>query len=164
MTFHCCFYCQTLAEPLLTSPVNGVKYVQTPQKNQDYCYTGASYLTTIIICKRSLATGANVVRFNLFHGSPEDHQNRANKVREIASELGRHAVSLGDLRGPKILVSTFKEGEIFFNVGDKFLLDDGRVQLKVLQVQGMKVFTEVTMGGPLSNNKGINNTWQWPVS
>ena len=39
---------------------------------------------------------------------------------------------------------------------DILLLDDGRVQLKVLQVQGMKVFTEVTVGGPLSNNKGIN--------
>ena len=40
--------------------------------------------------------------------------------------------------------------------GDILLLDDGRVQLKVLDVQGMKVFTEVTVGGPLSNNKGIN--------
>lgn len=39
--------------------------------------------------------------------------------------------------------------------GDILLLDDGRVQLKVLEVQGMKVFTEVTVGGP-SNNKGIN--------
>lgn len=39
---------------------------------------------------------------------------------------------------------------------DILLLDDGRVQLKVLEVQGMKVFTEVTVGGPLSNNKGIN--------
>lgn len=40
--------------------------------------------------------------------------------------------------------------------GDILLLDDGRVQLKVVEVQGMKVFTEVTVGGPLSNNKGIN--------
>ena len=85
--------------------------------------------------------------------------------------------------GPKIRVSTFKEGKVFLNIGDKFLLDanpgkgegdkkkvgidykglpadvvpgdillldDGRVQLKVLEVQGMKVFTEVTVGGPLS--------------
>lgn len=41
--------------------------------------------------------------------------------------------------------------------GDILLLDDGRVQLKVLEVQGMKVFTEVTVGGPLSNNKGNIN-------
>ena len=40
--------------------------------------------------------------------------------------------------------------------GDVLLLDDGRVQLKVLEVRDSKVFTEVTVGGPLSNNKGIN--------
>ena len=28
-----------------------------------------------------------------------------------------------DLRGPKIRVSTFKEGKVFLNIGDKFLLD-----------------------------------------
>jgi len=40
--------------------------------------------------------------------------------------------------------------------GDLLLLDDGRVQLKVLRVDGSKVHTEVVIGGPLSNNKGIN--------
>ncbi|SUH36918.1 pyruvate kinase A [Salmonella enterica subsp. enterica] len=42
--------------------------------------------------------------------------------------------------------------------GDILLLDDGRVQLKVLEVQGMKVFTEVTVGGPLSNNKALTSS------
>ena len=40
--------------------------------------------------------------------------------------------------------------------GDILMLDDGRVQLKVLSTKGSSVFTEVTVGGPLSNNKGIN--------
>ena len=139
--------------------------------------------------EKIIAAGANVVRLNFSHGSPEDHLLRANKVREISAKLGKHVAILGDLQGPKIRVSTFKEGKVFLNVGDKFLLDanlsvgdgdkekvgidykglpsavvpgdillldDGRVQLKVLEVQGMKVFTEVTVGGPLSNNKGIN--------
>ncbi|MBS9437249.1 pyruvate kinase [Photorhabdus noenieputensis] len=139
--------------------------------------------------EKIIAAGANVVRLNFSHGTTEDHLQRANKVREIAARLGCHVAILGDLQGPKIRVSTFKEGKIFLNVGDKFLLDanlgkgegdkekvgidykglptdvipgdillldDGRVQLKVLDVQGMKVFTEVTVGGPLSNNKGIN--------
>ncbi len=60
---------------------------------------------------------------NFSHGTPEDHQLRADKVREIAAKLGRHVAILGDLQGPKIRVSTFKEGKIFLNVGDKFLLD-----------------------------------------
>ncbi len=40
--------------------------------------------------------------------------------------------------------------------GDILLLDDGRVQLRVTAVEGDRILTEVTVGGPLSNNKGIN--------
>lgn len=139
--------------------------------------------------EKIIAAGANVVRLNFSHGSAEDHQARADKTREIAARLGRHVAILGDLQGPKIRVSTFREGKIFLNTGDRFvldatldkgegnkeqvgidykglpqdvvpgdilLLDDGRVQLKVVQVSEHQVFTEVTVGGPLSNNKGIN--------
>ena len=139
--------------------------------------------------KQLLAAGVNVVRLNFSHGSAEDHINRANLVRELAAELGIYVGILGDLQGPKIRVSTFKDGPIKLAVGDKFvldaslakgegtqekvgidykelpndvstgdvlLLDDGRVQLKVLSTSGPAVFTEVTVGGPLSNNKGIN--------
>ncbi|POY47049.1 pyruvate kinase [Avibacterium paragallinarum] len=139
--------------------------------------------------EKIIAAGANVVRMNFSHGTPEDHIGRAQRVREIAQKLGKTVAILGDLQGPKIRVSTFKDGKIFLNVGEKFvldaelpkgegtqesvgldyktlpqdvvpgdilLLDDGRVQLKVLSTEGAKVFTEVTVGGPLSNNKGIN--------
>ncbi|OOF66173.1 pyruvate kinase [Rodentibacter sp. Ppn85] len=139
--------------------------------------------------EKIIAAGANVVRMNFSHGTPEDHIERAERVRSIAKKLGKTVAILGDLQGPKIRVSTFKDGKIFLNVGDKFildaelpkgegnqeavgldyktlpqdvvpgdilLLDDGRVQLKVLSTEGTKVFTEVTVGGPLSNNKGIN--------
>lgn len=139
--------------------------------------------------EKIIAAGANVVRMNFSHGTPEDHIGRAQKVREIAKKLGKHVAILGDLQGPKIRVSTFKEGKIFLDIGDKFildaelpkgegdqhsvgldyktlpqdvvpgdilLLDDGRVQLKVLSTEGAKVYTEVIVGGPLSNNKGIN--------
>ncbi|AKZ65855.1 pyruvate kinase [Candidatus Palibaumannia cicadellinicola] len=40
--------------------------------------------------------------------------------------------------------------------GDILLLDDGRIQLKVLQIKNLKIYTEVTVGGFLSNHKGIN--------
>ncbi|MCZ2720816.1 pyruvate kinase [Marinomonas sp. 15G1-11] len=40
--------------------------------------------------------------------------------------------------------------------GNILLLDDGRVVLEVLEVKGMEVITKVIVGGPLSNNKGIN--------
>ena len=73
--------------------------------------------------EKVIAAGANVVRMNFSHGSPEDHKMRADKVREIAAKLGRHVAILGDLQGPKIRVSTFKEGKVFLNIGDKTVLD-----------------------------------------
>ncbi len=139
--------------------------------------------------EKIIAEGANVVRMNFSHGTPEDHITRANKVREVAKKLNRHVAILGDLQGPKIRVSTFKDGKVTLKIGDIFildadlpkgegdqnavgidyknlprdvktddilLLDDGRVQLKVLRIEGNKVFTEVTVAGVLSNNKGIN--------
>ena len=40
--------------------------------------------------------------------------------------------------------------------GDELLLDDGRIVLHVREVKGHEIHTEVTVGGVLSNNKGIN--------
>ena len=40
--------------------------------------------------------------------------------------------------------------------GDVLLLDDGRVVLEVAKVEGDQIFTTVTSGTKLSNNKGIN--------
>ncbi|WP_119343348.1 pyruvate kinase [Facilibium subflavum] len=40
--------------------------------------------------------------------------------------------------------------------GDVLLLDDGKIILTVDKVSGNKVYTKVTAGGVLSNNKGIN--------
>ncbi|MGB2079734.1 MAG: pyruvate kinase, partial [Vibrio sp.] len=70
-----------------------------------------------------IRSGANVVRMNFSHGEPQDHIQRANQVREIAKRLGIHVAILGDLQGPKIRVSTFKDGKISLNIGDKFTLD-----------------------------------------
>lgn len=40
--------------------------------------------------------------------------------------------------------------------GNTLLLDDGKIVLKVLSTDGVRVITEVMEGGTLSNNKGIN--------
>lgn len=40
--------------------------------------------------------------------------------------------------------------------GDTLLLDDGHIRLQVMKVSRHKVFTEVVVGGRLSNHKGIN--------
>ena len=42
------------------------------------------------------------------------------------------------------------------NPGDPILIDDGKVRLRVVAVEDTDVVTEVLVGGPVSNNKGIN--------
>ncbi|MFC6697789.1 pyruvate kinase [Nocardioides daphniae] len=42
------------------------------------------------------------------------------------------------------------------NAGDPILIDDGKVRLEVVAVDGQDVRTKVIVGGPVSNHKGIN--------
>ncbi len=141
------------------------------------------------VLEHLIAEGADVVRLNFSHGSPESHRDRARRVREIAARLNRDVGILGDLQGPKIRIERFAEGEIELAAGEAFaldtdlgrnegdvhavgvsypelpgdlapgdtlLLDDGRVVLQVESINGGRVSTRVTVGGVLSNNKGIN--------
>ena len=50
----------------------------------------------------------------------------------------------------------YKELPNDLSAGNTLLLDDGKIILKVLQIDGPKILTEVLQGGTLSNNKGIN--------
>lgn len=65
--------------------------------------------------------------------------------------------SLGNNQGDQTQVGIdYKELPEDSKPGDILLLDDGRVQLQVTGVEGSRINTEVIIGGPLSNNKGIN--------
>ncbi|MCG9730925.1 pyruvate kinase [Shewanella sp. Isolate13] len=74
--------------------------------------------------RRIIAAGANVVRLNFSHGAPEDHKKRADDTRAIAKELGVHVAVLGDLQGPKIRISTFKDNKkVMLELGQAYTLD-----------------------------------------
>jgi pyruvate kinase len=51
---------------------------------------------------------------------------------------------------------TYKELHNDVSRGATLLLDDGRIVLWVEKVEGNEIHCRVTIGGPLSNNKGIN--------
>nr|WP_136249685.1 pyruvate kinase [Ningiella ruwaisensis] len=70
-----------------------------------------------------IAAGANVVRMNFSHGQAEDHIARAKRVRDAAKKLGKHVAILGDLQGPKIRVSRFKNDSVILKQGQDFCLD-----------------------------------------
>jgi len=130
--------------------------------------------------------GVDVFRLNFSHGKHEDHLKVINFVREINQELGTHIALLQDLQGPKIRVNEVQPGteikagesitittrELLGNheivstsyerlpkdvkAGDMILIDDGKIEVKVIEVRDIDVICKVIYGGPLKSRKGIN--------
>lgn len=78
------------------------------------------------VLARVIEAGADVLRINLSHGSPEQQLARARQVREVAAEVGREVAILADLRGPKIRIEDFTNGSVTLDPGDRFILDAGK--------------------------------------
>jgi len=53
--------------------------------------------------------GMNVARLNFSHGSHQDHARVIQRLRKVASELGRTICILQDLQGPKIRTGRLKD-------------------------------------------------------
>jgi pyruvate kinase len=68
-------------------------------------------------------SGADVFRFNLSHGSHDDHRARYAAVRNVERETGRPLGIVVDLQGPKLRVGTFAEGPVELASGSRFRLD-----------------------------------------
>lgn len=66
--------------------------------------------------------GVDVVRLNFSHGTQDAHRERAERLREM-TEPDYHLAILGDLQGPKIRVTSFREGSVTLKPGDPFVLD-----------------------------------------
>jgi pyruvate kinase len=66
-------------------------------------------------------------------------------------------ITVEDVEGTHDRVSTtYKELAKDAKVGDRLLVDDGKVGLVVVEVEGSDVVCEVVEGGPVSNNKGLS--------
>ena len=57
--------------------------------------------------KQMLLKGMNVARFNLSHGTHEDHKKLMDTFRKVRDELSLPAALLLDTRGPEIRVKKF---------------------------------------------------------
>jgi pyruvate kinase len=130
--------------------------------------------------------GLNVARINFSHSTHEQHAATIALVRAVANESGRPIAILGDLQGPRIRIGeigetrTLEDGsdvvlvpERFVHgmsevpvtyenladdvhVGDRVLINDGLLELVVLDVEKPRVIARVLHGGPLGSHKGIN--------
>jgi pyruvate kinase len=159
----------------LASPIPRTKIV---------CTLGPASSTESIIRSLMLA-GLDVARINFSHGTHEEHAATIALVRECAVALSRPVAILGDLQGPRIRVGdlaesvelksgddivlvpegleqpaeipvTYEALAIDVHVGDRVLMDDGLIDLVVLDVEAPRVRARVVHGGWLRSHKGIN--------
>lgn len=130
--------------------------------------------------------GATMFRLNTSHGTEEGHAQNIEYIRKVSEKTGRYIPILVDLQGPKIRVGNIPApikiqiGQTIVlqatnvvdnpkiipvdyagiandvKIGEKILLDDGKIGLKVISVENGKVKAEVLYGEEIKPRKGIN--------
>jgi len=134
-----------------------------------------------------MEAGVNVFRVNFSHADYEEVKRRIQFIRELNSEFGFTTAILADLQGPKLRVGVMKDEVILkagatftfttnecegdhekafityqafpkdVKVGETILVDDGKLQFKVVSSNLIdEVGTKVLVGGPLKSKKGVN--------
>jgi len=127
----------------------------------------------------------NVARINFSHGTTAEHELTIRTVREAAAALDAPIAILGDLQGPRIRIGDLRQSVVLnqgddivlvhegeeapdefpvtyehlatdVHVGDRILVDDGLIELVVLEVSGIRVRARVIHGGELRSHKGLN--------
>ena len=139
------------------------------------------------ILSRVCMAGMDVARFNFSHGDYADQQKRIDLFKSVRDELGLPIAMMLDTKGPEIRIGTFKDGEIFLNdddefilahdicegdetkvyvnyetlymeieIGSKILINDGLIELEVLEILDKDIKCKVVHGGKLTNRKSVN--------
>jgi pyruvate kinase len=91
-------------------------------------------------------------------GGPKIRTGRLEGGRPIVLEAGQpFTIATGDFVGGPSRVSTSFEGLARgVRTGDRLLLADGSIELRVEGTDGVEIRTTVVEGGPLGQHKGIN--------
>ena len=140
----------------------------------------------INILKEMVIAGVDVVRLNFSHGEKEFHKQIIKNVRKISEELQVPICILQDLQGPKIRVGEILndsielkdneelkivsknvvgdsrvisiDNDILYDIksNERILIDDGKIELRVISSSKNEVLTKIIRGGILLSRKGIN--------
>ena len=130
--------------------------------------------------------GVDVIRFNFSHGSHEDHKKGFDMVKQVNKDYNLNIAILADMQGPKIRVgivegsiilrqnSTIKitdkksvstENQLYISYDglykevkpkDRILINDGRIELYVVNTDNELITARVIHGGVVTSKKGVN--------
>ncbi|MGL4996757.1 MAG: pyruvate kinase [Deefgea sp.] len=137
-------------ESLIVAGVNTVRLNFSHGTAQDHTDRAALVRSIAAKLGKSVAVLADLqgpkIRVGKFEKNKIELKKGAKFILDAECELGNQDTVGLD----------YKELPNDVEAGVELLLDDGKIQLIVDSVVGAKVFTTVTVGGILSNNKGIN--------
>lgn len=130
--------------------------------------------------------GLNFARLNFSHGTYETHQAAINTVRAVEKATGVWIGVMQDLTGPRIRVGDVPPEGIAVAIGatvtfnsaapaggqeipinfsglaaqlkpdERILIDDGRIEVVVVHIEGTKIIAAVSQGGAILPHKGLN--------
>ena len=165
----------------MTTPVTAAS---ATDRTKIVCTLGPSSASPEVI-GALMDAGLSVARINFSHGTHEQHARTILLVRQLAAERGRPVAILGDLQGPRIRIGdlpssvavspgdevvlcdeataaagdmpvTYPDIARDVHVGDRILVDDGLIEMVVLDIRGQRVTTRVLHGGEIRSHKGMN--------
>ena len=140
----------------------------------------------IKILKKMIIAGVDVVRLNFSHSEKEFHKQIIKNVRKISEEMQVPICILQDLQGPKIRIGEILndsielkdneelkivsknvvgdsrvisiDNDILYDIksNERILIDDGKIELRVISSSKNEVLTKIIRGGILLPRKGIN--------
>lgn len=130
--------------------------------------------------------GVNVFRINFSHATPEQILRWMPAIRKVEERIGHPLAIMGDLAGPKIRIGDIEEGTVLqkdsivtvlkeqikgnadqfslnfpeivpqLKLGAGIFVDDGKLQLEVIEESTRAVKAKVIVGGKLLSRKGFN--------
>ncbi len=132
-----------------------------------------------------LQAGMTVARINFSHGDRETHARTIATARQVAREEDRLLAIMADLQGPKLRLGELPADGVVLRAGEEIvlspapfapgrlpvphpevladlregqrvLLDDGQLELRVEQADGGTARCRVVFGGRLTSHKGLN--------
>ena len=80
------------------------------------------------VLRELMIEGMNVARFNFSHGEHDQHERNLQRVKRLREELGLPIAALLDTKGPEIRVKNFKEGKVFLENGQEFILTTREIE------------------------------------
>lgn len=138
------------------------------------------------VMERLILAGLNVARLNFSHGDHSSHRQNYERLRKLSAKLDKPVGILADLCGPKIRLGQMEPdtmvelGQVYtfvteplvgdahqasityanlpdeIAVGQRILVDDGKIEFEVIEIREGKVITKARNSGRMLPKKGVN--------